>query len=120
MDDLLASVAAVGPPLVLLAIGIALLAGVGPHDWSLVLPRWEPPWPHGVQEEEPHPWDFSCVRPRGGAQAGVPGGTAAGVRGVADDGHGVGPATAAAPDDPPVRLARVRASPRGRWRPGGA
>lgn len=121
MDDLVASVAAVGPPLVLLALGIALLVGVGPNDWSLVLPRWEPPWPHGVQEEEPHAWDFSGVCPRDDAetQAGVPGGTDAGVTDGAG-GHGVGPATAAAPDDPSVRLARVRASPPGRWRPRGA
>ena len=89
MNELLASAAALGPPLALLAIGIALLVVVGPTDWSLVRPRWEPSWPRGIQEEEPHEWDFSGL-----------------------------PAADAAPsDDPPVDLARVRASPPGSWRP---
>jgi hypothetical protein len=89
MNGFLASAAALGPPLALLAIGIALLVVLGPTDWSLVRPRWEPSWPRGVQEEDPREWDFSHL----------------------------GASDAAPPDEPPVSLARVRASRPGPSRP---
>ena len=137
MNDLLASVLAVGPPLVLLAVGVALFLAVGPNDWSLVRPRWEPFWPHGVQEEEPRPWDFSGLhRPEAAAAGDVPGDhpiAPAGGSGTgrqpaapcAPGGPGVevasmkdpGASSRGAWDDLPVRLLPVRASPPGPWRP---
>jgi hypothetical protein len=63
MDDVLTFLGAAVPALVLLAIGILLLRRLGPTDWSLFRRLPDPPWPHGVQEEEPRPWDFSGADP---------------------------------------------------------
>ena len=50
------------------AVALAILAVVrlvgrgGP--WSiadLLAPRWDLPWPRGVQEEEPHIWDLHAL-----------------------------------------------------------
>jgi hypothetical protein len=102
MDGILASVTLAAVALVLLAGGVVLLVILGPTDFTMIRPRWEPPWPRGVQEEEPHAWDFSRG-PRGDGPA-------------VDRGPEGGDGDASAGDEP-VGLARVRAAPPGPWRP---
>ncbi len=102
MDGTLASVTLAAVALVLLAGGIALLVILGPTDFTMIRPRWEPSWPRGVQEEEPHAWDFS----RGPRCDGTA------VDQELEGGDGAAPA-----GDEPVGLARVRAAPPGPWRP---
>jgi hypothetical protein len=135
MNDVVALMAVAGP-LLLLAAGIALLLAVGPNDWSLLLPRWEGSWPHGVQEEEPHPWDFHGMRSgeaatRDGASAGgglsgpPPATCSAGASGAAvaagapdaDGPPAPSPSSRQVRDDLPIRLLPVRASRPGPWRP---
>ncbi len=117
MNELLSSAVAAGPPLVLLVVGVALFLAVGPNDWSLIRPRWEPTWPRGVQEEEPRPWDFSGLCPQEAAAAddvpGARGGPGDEVASMKDPGA----SSRGAWDGPPVRLLPVRASRPGPWRP---
>ena len=60
MNEIAAFLAIAVPAGALVAITVALLRALGPLDLAALwyTPR-ETTWPRGVQEEDPHPWDFS-------------------------------------------------------------
>lgn len=60
MDDPLGFLLWAGAATALLVLGVVLLRGLGPADWSLFRRRPDASWPRGVQEEEPRPWDFGA------------------------------------------------------------
>ena len=70
MDAILSFLGTAGPPVILLVVGFALLRALGPADWSLFRQRPDESWPHGVQEEDPRPWDFGA--PEAGAALAEP------------------------------------------------
>jgi hypothetical protein len=61
MNDFVAFLSVALPAGALLVITAAILRALGPFNLMTLwyVPR-EDGWPVGVQEEDPHPWDFSA------------------------------------------------------------